>query len=366
MEGNAAHDLAEDCLKSGKDADDFLGKEYIVHHNEPIYTKEGKWTGGYTPATETFTVDDDMSEAVQVYLDYVRSLIEPGDRVVFEHRFDLSRYHPKFFGTADCVIIKKDGRVYVIDYKHGKGVAVDADDNPQLKYYALGAVTTLDVVGLTSVHLVIVQPRCSHLEGTIRTASIDALDLLDWAVDLVAAAKRTEQPDAPLSAGEWCKFCDAAAICPALQKMCLDAALADFSDDGTIHLPDPHTLGDNSMKQIIHSIDMIEDWCQRVREYNHAQALAGNVPDGFKLVNKRPQRKWLDAECVPAVLTMFDIDPATLFNNKLKSPAQIETVLKKDKKLIEGLYESVSSGTVLAPIDDKRQAAAADAADEFN
>ncbi len=58
--------------------------------------------------------------------------------MLIEQRLDFSKYVESGFGTGDCVIIA-DGALYVIDYKHGQGVLVDANDNPQMKLYALGA-----------------------------------------------------------------------------------------------------------------------------------------------------------------------------------------------------------------------------------
>src|SRR3546814_10204798 len=95
------------------------------------------------------------------------------------------------------------------------------------------------------------------------------MELLDWAVELVDAAKRTARPDAPLNPGEWCKFCPAAPTCPALRQKALDVAKAEFAEDGALVLPDVSTL---PLSDVLHQVGMIEDWCRRVRDYAHHES----------------------------------------------------------------------------------------------
>ena len=120
-EGSAAHELGEKCLRQGADAE-----SYVTH-----------WlnTEGNTPVQ----VSDEMAEAVQLYLDYVRSIgagsEPPGDRRFFiEQTFDLSAFYPGLFGTADCVCFHIPSRtLFVIDFKYGQGVAVEAIGNPRCR-----------------------------------------------------------------------------------------------------------------------------------------------------------------------------------------------------------------------------------------
>src|SRR3546814_16725691 len=95
---------------------------------------------------------------------------------------------------------------------------------------------------VNTVERVIVQPRAPHRDGPVRRWETTGMELLDWAVELVDAAKRTARPDAPLNPGEWCKFCPAAPTCPALRQKALDVAKAEFAEDGALVLPDVSTL----------------------------------------------------------------------------------------------------------------------------
>lgn len=59
--------------------------------------------------------------------------------MLIEQRVDFSHYVPDGFGTADCLIVS-DEALRIIDFKYGRGILVDAEDNSQLKCYALGGL----------------------------------------------------------------------------------------------------------------------------------------------------------------------------------------------------------------------------------
>ena len=214
-EGTAAHEVAAFCL-----ANDSSPHEQV----------------GNTLKVEGFDIEvtTEMADAINVYLMAVRGdfaeFPERPARLV-EHRFHLESLHPKLHGTADCVQMyaeKKLLRVY--DYKHGAGVPVEVADNKQLKYYGLGALLSSGMPAET-VELIIVQPRCKHPDGPVRTFRMDALDLVDFGADLMDAVRRTEDSKAPLAAGEHCRWCKASAICPELAKQAASRAKVDFRPD---------------------------------------------------------------------------------------------------------------------------------------
>jgi hypothetical protein len=320
-------------------------------------------------------VTDEMVEHCNVYVELVRHRAQsevPGvageAEVDIEQRFHLEALHPDFFGTADCVIYKPaEKRLIVIDFKYGRGIPVEAKGNPQLRYYALGAALKKHNRGVSVVETVIVQPRCPHPDGPIRSDEISAMELLDWSADLVNAAKATAEPDAPLNPGDWCKFCPAAATCPALRDKVLQTAQADFAEDGTLHLSNPETYDTKALWDMLPVVDQIEDWARRVRELAHHEAEAGRCDPRWKLVATRATRKWKDEGNVVVRLTELGYEVGAMYvDPKIKSPAQIEKLIgKRDKPAIADLIESVSSGTVLAPIDDPRPPVRAEAQAEF-
>ena len=130
-----------------------------------------------------------MVESVQVYLDYLRSHIKPDDEVDVEFRFDLTHVADGMFGTGDCVIYQPEKRhLIVADFKYGRGVAVDPDDNPQLLSYGLGAIKRHGNRPLATVSLVVVQPRCRHPAGPVREWGTDVFGLFEFEEKLRAAA----------------------------------------------------------------------------------------------------------------------------------------------------------------------------------
>jgi hypothetical protein len=366
QEGTAAHSLGARCLTNESDAADYIG---LYANDKEVTCIEG------TP--NSFEIDDEMAVAVQQYLDFCRSVIEPGDEWEVEQRFDLSAYHDGMCGTADFVCYKPESKKLIVaDYKHGRGVPVEVEANPQLLYYAFGAASRYHNRPLDSVEIVVVQPRCGHPSGAVRRWTIDAVGLMEWLADLLDAARRTEAPDAPLVAGDHCKFCPAAPGCPALRQKVLDTATDDFTESGVPIMKKVEGIDSAELARRLAEVDTVEDWCRRVREYAHHEAEAGRYPPGFKLVPTRPRRVWKDEDQVKQFLTLNDVEQEDMLTEpKFRSPTQMEEVLrdkygyrgrgKTAKAFLKDLHEPRSSGTVLAPLADARAPVKSEAEEDF-
>jgi hypothetical protein len=356
-EGTAAHTLAELCLSERLDAVDFLGGHVNV--------KSGKVFRNPGEGDRVFAIDDEMVDAVQVYVDEVRRLTVPGDEVEYEAKLDLSHIPGMAFGTGDCVIYRPGSRHLIIaDLKYGKGVPVDAEDNPQTRAYALGAAQRFHNRGVATIESVIVQPRCPHPDGAIRRELIDAIDLLEFRMDLEAAAAATAAPDAPLNPGEWCVFCPAKATCAALRGRVLAAAEMEFADEP----PPVSSLDADFMARVLRQAGLIKGWLKGVEERAHQMARDGTPPTGFKLVASKAFRRWTDEAATERYLaTVLDLTEDQIYaERKINSPAQMEKVVgAKRKSLLADLITAKSSGTILVPSDDPRPPAKADAEDEF-
>lgn len=291
--------------------------------------------------------EPEMWDAVTVYVNAIRALKPTWMRV--EERFDLSSLHPGLFGTADCVMYFEEEKLLSVwDYKHGQGIAVEVEKNEQLLYYALGALMKTKVP-CSHVEMVICQPRCFHPDGPIRKWKIDVIDLLDFAADLVEAAKRTENPNAELVSGDHCRFCPAAPICPTLHATAMESARSDFTPALAY---DPSKLADALSK-----VSSIEAWVKAVKEFAQSEAQRGVDIPGFKLVPKRASRKWKfdEGDVESALLLEYGLSYTEVMNVSMKTPAQIEKLLSKEqKKQFEDLVIKESSGSTLAPISDKR------------
>lgn len=357
-EGTAAHELASYCLSKNEDPVALLGHwvnaatgEIVKSDEEPASNMENAW----------FEINEDMADAVQVYTEYFDTLANaPGAVFEIEQRLDMRHLHPSIFGTGDGLVFHAErNHLDVLDYKHGKGVVVSADENEQLMLYAAGAARRFAARGLSTITLHIVQPRAPG--PSIKSYEIDILDLMSFEAKVIVAAKATEVPGAVLVAGDWCGFCPALAVCPKAREAALRAAVDDFDVDADLILPDLQTIPPERLARILKEADRIHTYAKAVQEYAHQQAMAGNMPTGFKLVAKRATRRWADeAQTVKAITTLGRIDEAYT-EPKLKSPAQLEKLFpgknKAEREIaVAPLVVKNSSGTNLVPVEDLRTA----------
>jgi hypothetical protein len=297
------------------------------------------------------------------YKDIIDSLCNENTVRHVEHKFHLDKLHPALFGTADCVLWDPVRRhLDVVDFKYGAGHGVEARDNVQLQYYAVGAVMTLGYNPAT-IDLHIVQPRYAHPEGTHRTASMDPMDLLDFAAYLVASVKETEKPDAAIRAGEWCRYCPAAGIpgkCPEQSRHANELAKVAFTpvEPGTDVLPyNPDELAD-----WLDRLPILEAQIKAVREFAYNEAEAGRAPPRYKLVEKQAREKWTPAATPEKLARKFKLSVKELRTEpELISPAQLRKLLpgKNDKERSAllaqaGFTVKESSGHTLVHEDDRR------------
>jgi len=343
-EGTAAHELADYCLDNDVDAEDCIGM---------VFNK--------------FMVDGDMAEAVQTYLDWVRRQIRKSDLHRAEGKLSIPTIEDN--GTVDfgALFIGKK-LLKVADYKHGRGVAVEVEENTQMMLYAEGLLALWAEHEIETIEMTVIQPRCPHPDGPIRSWKIDRAELDVWLKKLRKGVKAARKPDAPLIPGDWCGFCRAAALCPALKEKALSTAMVEFTTQGQAIISDPKTLSPRALARAHENVAIVEAWCRKLREFVHSEAIHGRVPEGYKLVATRANRKWKNERSAKEFLSVFGLEIKEMRTKpKMLSPAQIEKLLpKKQKEAIGHLVEKISSGTVLAPADDPRPPVTPDAMLEFN
>lgn len=318
-----------------------------------------KWLFDKIPE-ERLIVDWEMDAAVRTYAEAFLDAARGADFIWIERRCNLERLHLGLFGTPDGIIYHAKTRVLQVwDYKNGAGIPVDVENNNQLMYYGLAALLETGVL-CDWVELVIAQPNCDHRDGPIRKWRISSLDLLEFSADLIEAAKRTEDPNAPLASGPHCRFCPAVAKCTLLQEQALITAQSEFSPT----LP----YDQEQLSKVLGMLPAIEAWVKGVYEFAESEALAGKIPPGFKLVQKTGRRKWKDEEqIIPDLVLNLGLEESLLVDKKLKSPAQIEKLLsKEDKKLLENYTIKPSGGLDLVSDTDKRPPIKADVLTEFS
>ena len=327
-EGTAAHRLAEHCLETDTDAAEHLGLQIQA---------DGL----------VFTVDAEMAEAVQEYLDYVRPL----GCGVYEVPMGLPEVHPDLGGTVDYVALR-DGVLRVVDYKHGSGKSIDAKGNTQLMIYALGALSTI-TAEVTSVRLVIVQPRV-YGEESVREWDITLDRLYTWCRTILQpAAHACDDPKAPRRSGPWCDWCDGRIDCPAQQQYLAEVTGTQLIKPQVAPL---NTLTEEQLLRLVAAYDMLAAYAKEGMEYMEREAIErGRQFDGYKLVKAKSNRKWTDEKAAAESLTAVLGEGA--YAKKLLSPSQAEKKLKvRNLDLNPGLVEKPDNGLKLVPESDKRRA----------
>lgn len=333
-QGTLAHTIASDILMSNKNVNLWLGVKQSVDGH-------------------AFTVDQEMIDGVKFYLDICFSDFKGGDVAYAEMDTTaaLCKLHPRLGGTADRVRYRPSTRhLRVTDFKYGAGVIVEVEDNKQLLVYALGAMLSLPPgIPVESVTVTIVQPRAEHEDGRVRDWTFKAVEILDFAAELVTAAKATEAENAPLVPGPaQCRWCPAARVCPALEQRHHALVAADFSAAVTY---DPQKLS-----LTLESLPLVEARIKAIREFAYEEAMRGNPPPGFKLVEKRAIRRWKSEADVVEWAQKRAVDPYA--PRELKSPAQLEkAVNKSEKNELTQFTEKQSSGLTLVPTSDERPVA---------
>lgn len=391
-EGSAAHDLARISLQKDQHPRDFIGL---------AWTHDGGFAEPLPDLPGLLIVTQEMVDAVVVYLNCVtHEFARTKDAELYvEQGFVLdvaSADEGEVFGTNDAMVYHPStGRLVVFDYKHGVGVSVSAEDNAQLKFYAAGAVFSKPEWRIGELELVIVQPRSRDLQFLpddadpelkrgIKRWPMDPLALMDFQADVddaIAKAKdvmlgfsgtglllghHDDLYTAPrLAVGSWCKWCDAAAVCPLKEKQVLEAAHLAFdsiTDITADALPEPKTFDTDRLGDILKAGKILNDWLSQIESYVEAQVLAGVPIKGWKAVEKIGRAKWVsaDADVLSYAEMMFGID---LSKTSLETITTAEKMLKSagatkdqidDFKLRFTIKES--SGLTIAPESDRRPA----------
>ena len=326
-QGTAAHSLCEYKLRQ------MLGAE-----------------GLEDPRPDLSYYDEEMEVAAEQYAIFVMELLAEASkdckdpRVMVEQRLDYSRWVDEGFGTADAIVIGAN-TVNVCDFKYGQGVQVDAEGNPQMMLYALGALEIFDdLFSIDTVTMTIIQPRREH----ISTWSISKADLLTWAEEtLRPAAELAYSGEGAFHSGAWCMFCKAKHECRARAEEQMNLMRYDFQL--------PPTLTDEDVEEILGHVDQLVSWAEDIKDYALKSAIGGKRWNSFKLVEGRSNRRYTNEEAVSAVVQAAGFDPC---DHKLKGVTAMTGMLgrKRFEELLGGLIEKPQGKPTLVPLSDKRPA----------
>lgn len=267
--------------------------------------------------------------------------------ILTEQRLDFSAWVPGGFGTGDVVIIA-DGVLTVIDLKYGKGVPVDAFQNPQLMLYGLGAYDSFSLSNdISRIRMIVNQPRLD----SISEYEVSVEELLKWGEEVVKPrAEMAMKGEGEAHPGDWCRFCKCKATCRARAEEALEIAKYEFRD--------PPLLEDEEISDILGRAGRILSWISDVKEYAQEEAEHGRQWPGWKLVEGRSNRKYSDPQEVEKRLLAAGFEKVLLYKDpELLGITAMEKVVggkKKLETLIAGLIVKPPGAPTLVPESDKR------------
>ena len=326
-EGTDAHTLCEYRLKTALGARAQDPTENLTYYNE------------------------EMEECANGYAAYILELVETAKQtcadpvVLIEQRLDFTKYVEGGFGTGDCVIIA-DGTLHVIDYKHGQGVLVEAEDNPQMRLYALGALELFDgIYDVSAVAMTIYQPR----RDNVSTHTVYKESLYQWAEEILKpSAALAHAGEGEYQCGEWCRFCKAKNECRARAEHNMELARYDFKL--------PPLLEDDEIEAILARIDSLVSWASDIKEYAFQAALGGKQWAGWKLAECRSNRRYISEEA--AAMAARSAGYHDIYRQSLIPLTDMERLMGKEKfKAILGKFVEKPPGKpALVPESDNRPA----------
>ncbi len=295
---------------------------------------------------------DEMEECTDAYVDFVMEQYEAAKQVcedpviLIEQRLDFSCYVPDGFGTGDCLIISDD-RLHIIDFKYGMGVLVEAEGNPQMKLYALGALAVYDALyDIREVSMTIFQPRREN----VSTWTIPVEDLKAWAEnELKPRAKMAYDGEGEYLPGEWCTFCRAAVRCRARAEEKLKLAQTEFRM--------PPLLTDAEIEDILAVLPDLTKWANEIAAYALDAALNhGKEWNGFKVVEGRSVRKYRDEAAVAEAAK--EAGYKDIYRQSLIPLTEMQRLMGKDRfeEILGGLITKAPGRPTLVPKSDRRPA----------
>lgn len=301
--------------------------------------------------TENLTyLDEEMMDATDQYAQFVMEQVAAARErctdpiVLVEQRLDFSRWVPDGFGTGDCVIVA-DEVLTVIDFKYGLGVLVSAEENTQMMCYALGALSMFDdIYDIRQVQMTIFQPRRENVSTYVMTRD----GLLSWAENTLApTARLAAEGGGEFCAGSHCQFCKVKAVCRKRADENMALASLDFAD--------PALLTDEEIEAVLAKADELTSWASDVKEYALQQAVSGKEWHGWKLVEGRSNRKYVNEDAAAEAVKAAGYNP---YEHKVLGITAMTRLLGRSRfdELLGGLVTRPQGRPTLVPQSDRRPA----------
>lgn len=332
-EGSLAHEIAE--LKVRKLIDPGLTSR--------------KFTAAMKKLKEKELYQEEMQGYTDEYVEFIQEQMysyETTPHISVEQKVDFSQYVPGGFGTADCILISNN-ILHIIDFKYGKGVPVDAENNAQLLLYALGAYLAYEMIfPIEHIKMSIVQPRLNNI--CTWECSLDYI--LTFAKTAQEKAVMALNGEGDFECGEHCKFCKAKSICKERANVNLELTKYEFKAADQLTLEE--------IGEILQKAQDLAKWAEDLKEYALAESLKGNEVPGWKAVNGRGSRSFTNTDDAIKVLKENGIAEELLYERKYLTLAQMEKVIGKKEfnNLVGDLIVMNVGKATLVEISDKREA----------
>lgn len=384
-EGTAAHEVLEQSLKQNREPSTFLGLTISVNKGEPNEV--------------AIDINQEMVDNVEIAIEYIQ---RPSARNSFyEERVDYSHIAKDGFGTSDVLLEvyekvatnKRVNTLYVIDFKYGAGIKVDAFENSQGMLYALGALNSLDILferEIERVNIVIIQPRMDN----ISEYEISVADLLKWGDSIKPKAQKAYDlyekaiggsdiifnPENFNPTKDGCKWCQGRRLtrCKAHAHTGYQAAIDGFEDltsDQKCNIPaievsdntfkDPYFLDNKDLAAIYVNMQMFLTFAESLTAEITSRINSGQTVPGLRLIPTEKPRAWKfdEEETIKAIRTA-GLQKVDYLKWAIISPTEAQNILKKVKpKDHNRRYKRLEANAIHRPpgndkiIEDKRKPA---------
>lgn len=288
--------------------------------------------------------DSDMIDGAKLYSQTITDVLMNGEiqhELHLESKICISSISDQAFGTCDawCVV---DNVLHVFDYKYGAGIPVSPENNEQLMYYAQGVMETFNI-NVSLVHLWIIQPRC----GGVSDWACSYMDLEDFREILEIAVYDAEQQIPPLTVGSHCKWCPAQSICPAKRKEIEDVFQVQLDAPKPEVKDSPQDLDVSDIIRYIDHAESLQAWIKALKHHLQVLIEMGVEAPGYAVQQGQANRSWREDKLTELV-GMYGVD---LYEQKMKSPAQLEKMKGVDKKAIAEFTERKATEAKLVRTD---------------
>lgn len=204
--------------------------EGTLLHEAAALVLEGKVRLMDLATDARFLLDEEQIDVVRQYVDLVNAE-NTGDGLLIETRVKIPSF-AEFTGTADAIIYGDDW-IKLVDLKGGRGINVEPEYagkvNPQLGFYALGAIAQFPGWKPDDIEVIICQPRF----GGVKRRKVTMAELAQLESEMLNAVVKATSDNPPFAAGSHCNFCLARATCPTLRDYVYKLARMDFDDFAT-------------------------------------------------------------------------------------------------------------------------------------